>query len=891
MHTPHDDTPAEPKWRRYLRFFRPNPAADLQDELRDHLESMVEELVARGMTPEAARAEAHRRFGDVSRIRGEVERLDETQLTRERRTVALESFLHDVRYAARGLRRSIGFTLVATISIALGVAANATMFSVVNAVLFRPIPGAHAERLVRVYENHHSPLTWTQLAWFRAHTTAFDGIVGERYGAMGFRGAPGAEAERIQTSYVTQGFFPALGVRMALGRAFDVSDSADASASSVAVISHRFWERRFAGDSSIVGRRVALSEHPITIVGVTAPDFRSSVLGWTPDMLVPIAMAPALTGTRLQDFGGSLYTTARLRVGVAPSAGEAELRGALAQLARTDSAAYDRTTVRIGDVRGVNAEQRAGVTIGSVFLMAMVGMVLLIACANVANLVLGRAATRRTELGVRLAIGASRGRIVRQMLTESLLLAFVGSAVGFAGALLLTRLLPAALPPQAGLDASYFQPDLTVALFTGALCLVTTVLFGLMPALHASSPQLTGLLKGDDPHARRRSRRGALVVTQAALCVLLLAVASLFLRSLASSRDVDPGFRADGVVDVDVDLGLLGPGVKAPAVFANIVRDASSLPSVQSASLAAVVPLGGSNMETRVVQDGMTLRSRGDAPAVYFNVVTPKFFATLRTPILRGREFLPTDGESSPHVAVINETAARRLWPAGDALGKRFRLSGDNTLYEVVGISRDANYVMPGESPKATVYFAFSQMPRSEMTLQLRTSAPLATIRSALWSVVRASAPTLPPPPVVTMTDDMSITLLPVRLGAGLLGAFGGLALVLAAAGIYGVASYSVASRTREIGIRAALGATRARLVRMVLWESGRRVVIGSIIGLGATIGIAAGLARVLYGVEAVDPVVLLSVIVTMAAVAVIASLAPAVRAANADPVTSIRAD
>jgi len=266
----------EPKWRRYLRLVRANPAADLDDELRDHIESTTEALVARGLTRDAARAEALRRFGDVSRVRGEVRRLDERHFTSARRAAAIETLIYDLRYAARGLRRSPGFALVAALSIALGIAANATVFSVVNALLLRPIPGTHSDRLMRVYVNHHSPLDWHDLSWFRARATSFDHIIGERYGAIGFRASPASETERVQMSYVTQGFFPALGVRIAAGRAFDQMDAT--APDPVVVLSYPFWQRRFAGDSSVIGKTISLAEHPLTVVGVTAPDFRSSVM-------------------------------------------------------------------------------------------------------------------------------------------------------------------------------------------------------------------------------------------------------------------------------------------------------------------------------------------------------------------------------------------------------------------------------------------------------------------------------------------------------------------------------------------------------------------------------------------------------------------------------------
>jgi predicted permease len=886
-----DAAPKEPMWRRYLRMIRPDPAGDLDDELRDHLESSVEDLRRRGLPTDAANAEALRRFGDVSAVRTQVQRLDQQHFARVNRLAWFETFLYDLRHATRGLRRSPVFTTVAALSIGLGVAANATVFSVVNAVLLRPIPGTHADRLVRIYVNHHSPFNWTDLSWFRGKAKSFDHIVGERYGVMAFRAAPGAEAERIHFSYVTHGFFPALGVRMALGRAFDVDEVAHQGTQPITVLSHAFWQRRFAGDSAIVGKRISLGEQAFTVVGVMAPEFRSSVMTWVPDAIIPLSMAPVLTGVRLDQFFGSFYTTAQLHAGTDMNTAQSELQGLMAQLARSDSARHEGMTVRLDHIRGVNAEVRQGATAGSVFLMAMVGMVLLIACGNVANLLLGRAAARRTEIGVRLAIGASRRRVVRQMLTESLLLATLGSAAGFAAAWMLTQLIPATLPAEAGLDTAFFKPDGRVLVFTATLCLLTTVLFGGVPALRAASPDLIGLLKGNGARNERRHKRGWLVSAQTAMCVLLLAVASIFVRSLASMRNVDPGFRPEGLVDVNIDLGLASGGFDRQETFRTIQRNAAALPGVERATLSAVVPLTGSNMETRIVPEGVTSTRRQDHPAVYFNIVAPKYFETLRTPIRRGREFLETDAAQSPPVAVINESAARRLWPNADALGKRFRFANDGPLVQIVGIARDANYVMPGETAKTTIYLPMSQQPRDEMTLQLRTTADVATVRQAVWNLLHTLAPTLPPPAVVRMTDDMSITLLPVRAGVALLGGFGLLALFLAAAGIYGVAAYSVARRTREIGLRAALGATRAMLVRMVLWESGRRVLIGAVIGLTATIAIASLLRGVLYGVEAIDPIVLFVAVSIIGTVAVLATIAPALRAARADPVAAMRVE
>jgi predicted permease len=357
-------------------------------------------------------------------------------------------------------------------------------------------------------------------------------------------------------------------------------------------------------------------------------------------------------------------------------------------------------------------------------------------------------------------------------------------------------------------------------------------------------------------------------------------------------RHVDPGFTSRGIVDASVELRLLGQTIDTQTVFRQILERARALPGVTSASLTAIVPLTMSNMETRVLPEGKTVTSRFDAPSTYFNVVSPGYFANLRIPLVTGRDFTDLDAGGAARVAVIGQTAARRLWPNENALGKRFHWGAvDGPLVEVVGIARDANYSMPGEAPKTTVYLPLAQESRTEMTLQVRTTSTVASTRRALWDLMHEVAPTLPPPPVVAMSDEMSVTLLPMRAGAIFLGAFGGLALLLAAAGIYGVASYSVARRTREIGVRAALGATRGRLVPMVLWESARRVSRGAAIGVLLAAGAGVGLSRFLYGVRIVEPIVLLGAPIVIGLVAVIATLAPARRASRAVPVTAIRAE
>ncbi len=588
-----------------------------------------------------------------------------------------------------------------------------------------------------------------------------------------------------------------------------------------------------------------------------------------------------------------MYSTARLRAGVTRSAADAELQGIMRDLARTDSARYERTTVRTDHTRGVNAELRLSTAAASGFLMGMVALVLLVACANVANLLLGRAASRHTEIGVRLSLGASRNRIVAQLLTESLLLAIVGTVIGLAATFAFTRGLAGAIPPEAGIDAAFFSPDARVLLFTAVMCLITTLLFGLVPALRAASPQLVPMLKGELQTGARRRQRGGLLATQAALSVLLLAIGALFWRSLGSLRDLDPGFRVANVVDVPVDLSLANANEAAQQhLYTNLLERVSALPGVQSAAMSAHVPLTGSSMETPAIPDGRAVTSRFDMKSVHFNVVTPGYFETLDIPLQQGRAILSTDGSANARVVVVNETAAKRWWPGESAVGKRLRWgSVDGPLLEVIGVARDSRYVTPGESPLPFVYLPLAQSARADMVMHVQTSAPVSVIRDELWSVLRGAVPTLPPPPVTTVASDISITLLPIRAGSALLGALGVVALLLAAAGIYGVTAYAVARRTREIGIRAALGASHARLLRMVVRESLRPVAIGLAIGLTLSLVAAFGLSRVLYGIRGVDPVVLPGVTLVLLLVAVAASLAPAWRAASVDPASAIRAE
>jgi len=557
----------------------------------------------------------------------------------------------------------------------------------------------------------------------------------------------------------------------------------------------------------------------------------------------------------------------------------------------------DGMTVRLDWARGVVAELRTPAAVVSTFLMVVVGLVLLIACANVANLLLARATARRREIGVRLAIGASRGRIVRQLLTESAVVATLGGVAAFLAAVQAARALEAVLVANVPIDlAVSFAPDGRVLAFTIVLSVLTATLFGLAPALQSVRHDLVRAIRDDaDRSGYRRSRlRSGLVMGQVLLCTVLVAGSMLFLRSLVNAKAIDPGFPIARVLDIPVDLGPRSLDEASGQAFYQRVLDATrAIPGVRSATLANLVPLSGSNNQTTIWIDGAPPTSDGQRlPQAYFNVVSDAYLATLGIPVVRGRELLATDTPRSDAVVVVNETLARRFWADGDALGRRISVGGPSGPWvRVVGIAKDTRYNSLGETPPPFMYLPLQQNYQSSMVIQARVIGSERAIGDAVGRAMRALDPQLPAAKPVTLETDMQLALLPARIGAALLGTFGSLALLLATVGIYGVASFAVAQRTREIGIRTALGAKRRDVLRLVIGESMRRVCIGLAVGLLAALGLARVLASQLYGVGAVDPLTFIGTPLVLGTVALIASWIPARRAAAVDPLVALRSD
>lgn len=798
--------------------------------------------------------------------------------------------LRDVRFAVRQLRSNPGFATAAVVSLGLGIGATTSIFSLGNGLLNKHIEAAQPERLARVYRNAHSPLPYPDLRGLQDAARTFSGLVGEQ--PIGVSLSLGDATERVDAALVTGNFFATLGIAAAAGHLFSYAPEQEETVPPVVVLAHDYWRNRFGGDPAVVGRTIRINDHPFTVVGVAAAGFTSSQLMWRPGIFIPVGQVGSLVGTGLGDWQGTLYVTGRL----APDADLGQAHAEVALLWRrfreADPTRDERTTARVAGARGITAEVRAPLTVGLTLLLAMVGLVLLIACANVANLLLARASARRREIAARLALGASRGRLVRQLLTESLALAAIGGGVGYGIAAAATALFPRLLPAQFPVSFDP-APDGAVVFFGIAVTLLTGLLFGLVPALQASAPALVPALKnaGGGTGLARSRLRDTLITAQVALCVVCIATAGLFARSLAEARTLDAGFDPAGVLDLPLYLEAAGhDAVTGAGFYREVTARVEAEPAIRSAALARIVPLSGSNSGGALIRQGIDEAEPGGAPTSYRNQVSPGYFDLLGILVLRGRAFSWDDGPGAPGVVVLNRTAAERLWPRQDPIGRRLAIDDPaGPFLEVVGVVEDTKYNTPGEAPQSFAYLPVLQRYSSEVVLHVRSSGEMDEAAAAVREILAELDPRVGAGAIRTMDEDMRVSLLPARIGALLLGIFGLVALVIAAVGIWGVTSYAVSRRTREIGIRASLGARRGDVLRLIVGSTLRRVAVGVAIGVVLAVGAGRGVASLLYGVSALDPASTVATPVLLAVVALIAAYLPARRAARVDPMEALR--
>jgi putative ABC transport system permease protein len=924
-----------------MRWPRRRAQEDFDAEIRSHIEIETDRLVAEGVPREQARDEARRRFGNVTAAE---ERFYESQ-----RLLWVEHFAQDLRYAARALRRSPGFSTTAVASLALAIAANVTVFALVDGLMLRPLPVADPDRLVRGYAyaadapsaQNYQYFSYPTYGDLRQQTVgAFSGLAAVTINSFGIS-EPGGGGEALRAwGYVVSGnYFDVLGVRPVLGRGFLPREDEDPGAPPVMVISDGFWRRRFGADPSIIGRAVLLNRQPFTVIGVTAPRFLGTEVIFTPDVWVPVlSYVQVRQGIGLREDRGNrwLMLIGRLRPGTTLAEASAETETVARRLGEAYPVTERGFVVRLFRERDARPEPGLPTRLIAVLLLGVTAIVLLIACANVANLLLARGAARQREIGIRVALGAGRMRVVRQLLTESLLLAFVA---GMAGVILAAwgRRLLALVPPPSDIPFNVVPSvGARVLLFTLAATVCTGLAFGIAPALSAARGDVAASIRAESTigGGRRRARiRGALVIAQLALSTVLLAGAGLFVRSLQGARGIDPGFDIRDGLTVPLDLRFIrADSVRGSAVFRQVIERVRALPGVESAALISQTPLGWGSGEQEMYPQGYTPGAEGRGQTVMVALTGLDYFRTMGIPVLAGRDFTRADAESDallqsstnvevvpqgrpgppdrdlhsadriPEPVLINQTFARRFWPGEEPLGKTIRLDSlRGQLAQVVGVVKDGKYRQLGEDAKPHVYRPFPRVwyPLMELVVRAKPLGAASTggteAAPALFGAVRRAVatvdPAIPLSGMVTIQQHMGRALMPARTGASIVGAVALLALALASVGLYGVIAYAVTQRTREIGVRMALGARAVDVLRMMLGQGMRLAVVGVVVGIALALLAARGIAGILYGVSPTDATTFVVVAGTLAGVALLATYVPARRATRVDPMVALRTD
>jgi predicted permease len=811
------------------------------------------------------------------------------------------SLTQDVIYAARLLRRSPIFTLTAVLSLAIGIAGNAAIFSLADALLLRQKPGLdNPSRLVEVGRTQNGSgfdnMSYPNYIDYRDRNAVFAGLAGTRFGPEPFGLGTGESSERVWGMPVSGNYFDVIGTPFTLGRGFRADEDRIGGANSVVVISHALWQHRFEGSPGILGRTIRLNGRMFTIVGVASAGFAGTNF-LASDLWIPISAFVGLTArdSALLTNRRAVWMVGigRLKPGVTIGQARAEMNTLAAALEREyprENEGKGIALVSTGAVPGGQMRTMFTAFVGFLFLLVL--LVLMIACTNVAGMLLARGVVRGREVAVRLAVGAARGRILRQLMTESVLLSLLGAGAGVAGALGMIRALRAFLPVLPIPLAVDFQLDWRVVAFSVALSLVTGLLFGLVPALQAVRTDLVSSLKVEGGAGGHRLRmRQVFVVAQVAMSVLLVVCALLFVRSLLHAGAIDPGFDVDNADAVAVDFRLAGYERAAGQQSAEqILARVRQLAGVRSAAFMRMLPLTGSGL-------GLGGIRRPDQPAdspgirADWNVISPTYFDTMRTPLMDGRAFTDADREGAPHVAIVNETFARTAWPGQPAVGKvllnNFAEGRPPRELQVVGVAKDSKYRSIGEDPRAFIFVPAAQHFMSEMWLVARHGG--ATAIPAIRALLREVEPNLPVTVASPLTDVTSIGLLPNRVAAWIAGAFGMVGVLLAAIGIYGITAFSVTQRTREIGLRVALGAQRRDVLTLVVGHAMRMAAAGVVIGVLLAAVLTRFLVSLLYGIRPIDPVSFGAGILLFATLAFAASVMPARRAAAVNPVEALR--
>lgn len=889
-------------------------ARDLSEELAQHLEDRYRELRSGGAADEEARRLAVAELADMEAMRTFERRYrpqpEPPSVSQASRAGFFDGLGKDLAYAVRTMGRSPVFVLTVVLTLGLGIGANTTVFTLIDTLLLNPLPVPQSGRLAALVtvpsdaaaaSKGALPISWLNLKDYQAANGVFSSLAGftsPRVLTMQENATP----DRIFAELVTGNYFSTLGLQPAAGRFFLPEEDGVPGAHPVAVMNYATWQTRFGGAPDVVGRVMRLNNVDFTVIGVAPPRFIGVNALFGPNLWIPAAMAERLLPNQMQgilsDRSKCVFTgIGRLKPGISRGQAQADVATIASALehrypeANTGRAAAARPILDI--IFGSAASGTSPVVFASVVLIVVVGIVLLIACSNIANLLLARSAARRHELAVRLAMGASRPRLVRQLLSESLVLGLLsgvaGLFIGYFGVRAIWTFLPS------DVNANFIMPrmDPLVLVFTLAASLAAGFAFGILPAWRASRVDPGDSLKEEGRNVGRSRRRitfaNALLVSQVAFSFLLLVLAALFLRSIGRAYQIDPGFQTGHLVVLLTSPGQAGYSqARSKSFYKDVRAQVSALPGVESISWASNLPLWG-HAAAGLEVEGRTPRARTDTLTAVFNTVDLRYFETAGTAIRQGREFTDGDRADSTPVAIVNEKLAHDLWPGQTALGKRIQLPGEPRMRQIVGVARTADYTTLNESPQFCVYVPLEQNYSDSMTLYVRTRGDPARLLQGIERVVSAAGPGILTRDIRTGKDIVTAGLFGARVGVTMLTVFGLLALVLASLGLYGLLAYSVEQRTREIGVRMALGAATTSVLGLILKQGMSLVATGVLLGFIASLAAGRLLSRALYGISAGDPVSVGGAALVLLGVALAACFLPARRASRLDPLAALR--
>jgi len=885
--------------------------AEIIEEISSHVQNRYDQLRAEGATDEEACREVAAEL-DSSDLQVEVRDSENTVIQDPVPAGAattgrwISDFLQDLRYAGRILRKSPGFTAVAALTLALGIGANTAVFTIIDTLLLNPLPVEKISELVALNTTQAKMttqsgelrlLSFLNVKDFRERTHSFSSLAAHS-NPMAITMTDAAEPHRIFVEVVTANYFDVLGIRPFMGRFFLSSEDSTPGTGAVVVLGYTAWQGRFGGSSDILGRTIKLNNTPFTIIGVGPKGFKGLYAVFGPDMWVPSMMAeqilPAQQRNALSDRAIPLFTgVGRLGPGLSLAQARAEMNIVAAALEKEYPDTDQGQSVTLRPLtEAAYGPERQPLLFGGALLMAIVGLVLLIACSNVANLLLSRAAVRRQEIAVRMALGAGRSRLMRQLLTESVLLGLLGGVLGLLFGYVGCRFLWSFRPAEYAQNLADLRINASVFGFAFAVSVLTGLVFGIVPAWRSSRTSVSEVLKEETRTVGRSRGRISLANTllagQVAISLVLLVVAALFLRSIQHEYTIDPGFETKHLALFMLYPGQAGYDRARTEQFYKQARDRiGSVPGISSVSWASNLPLWG-RKETGVIIEGQELRKKSEAISAVVNTVDFDYFSTLGIPFFEGRDFTQDDRDVSTPVAIINDTMAAKYWPNQDPLGKRLQPRGKKFL-QIVGVVKTINYQTLGETPQACVYIPLRQNYSDSMILYVRTERDPSTILAAVQEEIRGLDPALPTDDMRTGTKVIDQALWWSKIGVGLLGVFGLLALGLASVGLYGIMAYSVNQRRREIGVRMALGAGQAE-VSLFIVRQGMTVVFSGI-ALGVVLAFLLGraLSRFLYGVSASDPLSLGGASLVLLVVAFLACYLPARSASRVDPLVALR--